>query len=286
MKKALLTDDECWLRVQARDASADGRFVFAVRTTGVFCRPSCRSKRALRKNVRFFANAQQALDAGFRPCKRCQPDNARAQQRRLDKIACACRLLEQETPVTLASLAQAVAMSPFHLHRLFKASTGMTPKGWQQAWRARRLREALAKGEQITAAIYRAGFPDSSSYYRHADQTLGMTAKQFRKGGDNVSVRYALTDWVYGRCLVAESERGICAILPGDSDDALLAELTPFSRRPATNLPTRLFSNGCGRLSRLSTHAMCCSRCRWISREPRFNSRSGRRYAQFPAAKP
>lgn len=169
MKKALLTDDECWLRVQARDASADGRFVFAVRTTGVFCRPSCRSKRALRKNVRFFANAQQALDAGFRPCKRCQPDNARAQQRRLDKIACACRLLEQETPVTLESLAQAVAMSPFHLHRLFKASTGMTPKGWQQAWRARRLREALAKGEQITAAIYRAGFPDSSSYYRHAD---------------------------------------------------------------------------------------------------------------------
>lgn len=217
MKKALLTDDECWLRVQARDASADGRFVFAVRTTGVFCRPSCRSKRALRRNVRFFANAQQALDAGFRPCKRCQPDNARAQQRRLDKIACACRLLEQETPVTLASLAQAVAMSPFHLHRLFKASTGMTPKGWQQAWRARRLREALAKGEQITAAIYRAGFPDSSSYYRHADQTLGMTAKQFRKGGDNVSVRYALTDWVYGRCLVAESERGICAIPCGET---------------------------------------------------------------------
>lgn len=235
MKKALLTDDECWLRVQARDASADGRFVFAVRTTGVFCRPSCRSKRALRKNVRFFANAEQALDAGFRPCKRCQPDNARAQQRRLDKIACACRLLEQETPVTLASLAQAVAMSPFHLHRLFKVSTGMTPKGWQQAWRARRLREALAKGEPITAAIYRAGFPDSSSYYRHADQTLGMTAKQFRKGGDNVSVRYALTDWVYGRCLVAESERGICAILPGDSDDALLAELhTLFPTAPRT----------------------------------------------------
>ncbi len=137
----------------------------------------------------------------------------------------------------------------------------MTPKGWQQAWRARRLREALAKGEPITAAIYRAGFPDSSSYYRHADQTLGMTAKQFRKGGDNVSVRYALTDWVYGRCLVAESERGICAILPGDSDEALLAELHTLFPAAATNLLTRLFSNGCGRLSRLSTHAMCCSRC-------------------------
>lgn len=142
--------------------------------------------------------------------------------------------------MTLESLAQAVAMSPFHLHRLFKASTGMTPKGWQQAWRARRLREALAKGEQITAAIYRAGFPDSSSYYRHADQTLGMTAKQFRKGGDNVSVRYALTDWVYGRCLVAESERGICAILPGDSDDALLAELHtlfPAARHEPADAP-------------------------------------------------
>ncbi len=182
----------------------------------------------------------------------------RAQQRRLDKIACACRLLEQETPVTLASLAQAVAMSPFHLHRLFKASTGMTPKGWQQAWRARRLREALAKGEQITAAIYRAGFPDSSSYYRHADQTLGMTAKQFRKGGDNVSVRYALTDWVYGRCPWRRAS-GDLRDSPGDSDDALLAELHTLSRRPATNLLTRLFSNGCGRLSRLSTHAMLLS---------------------------
>ncbi len=119
-------------------------FRFAVRTTGVFAALLVtRSGRYVKMFA--FANAQQALDAGFRPCKRCQPDNARAQQRRLDKIACACRLLEQETPVTLASLAQAVAMSPFHLHRLFKASTGMTPKGWQQAWRARRLREALAK---------------------------------------------------------------------------------------------------------------------------------------------
>lgn len=157
-------------------------------------------------------------------------------------------------------------MSPFHLHRLFKASTGMTPKGWQQAWRARRLREALAKGEQITAAIYRAGFPDSSSYYRHADQTLGMTAKQFRKGGDNVSVRYALTDWVYGRCLVAESERGFARFSPVIATTRYWLNYTPCSRRPATHLLTRFFSNGCGRLSRLSTHAMCCSRCRWISR--------------------
>lgn len=161
----------------------------------------------------------------------------------------------------------------------------MTPKGWQQAWRARRLREALAKGEQITAAIYRAGFPDSSSYYRHADQTLGMTAKQFRKGGDNVSVRYALTDWVYGRCLVAESERGICAILPGDSDDALLAELHtlfPAARHEPADAPFQQRVRQV--IAAINTRDALLSLPLDIQ-EPRFNSRSGKRYARFPAVK-
>ncbi len=196
-----------------------------MRTTGIFCRPSCRARHALRENVSFYANASEALAAGFRPCKRCQPDKANAQQHRLDKITHACRLLEQETPVTLEALADHVAMSPFHLHRLFKATTGMTPKAWQQAWRARRLRESLAKGESVTTSILNAGFPDSSSYYRKADETLGMTAKQFRHGGENLAVRYALADCELGRCLVAESERGICAILLGDDDATLISEL-------------------------------------------------------------
>ncbi|MDK2579064.1 bifunctional DNA-binding transcriptional regulator/O6-methylguanine-DNA methyltransferase Ada [Citrobacter portucalensis] len=220
-----ITDDDRWQSVVDRDVNADGQFVFAVQTTGIFCRPSCRAKHALRKNVRFFADAQQAQDAGFRPCKRCQPDKDSAQQHRLDKIARACQLLEQESPLTLDELAQQVAMSPYHLHRLFKATTGMTPKVWQQSWRARRLRDALAKGVPVTQAILNAGFPDSSSYYRKADQALGMTAKQFRKGGDNVSVRYTLADCALGRCLVAESERGICAILLGDDDATLVADL-------------------------------------------------------------
>lgn len=196
-----------------------------MRTTGIFCRPSCRARHALRENVSFYANASEALAAGFRPCKRCQPEKANAQQHRLDKITHACRLLEQETPVTLEALADQVAMSPFHLHRLFKATTGMTPKAWQQAWRARRLRESLAKGESVTTSILNAGFPDSSSYYRKADETLGMTAKQFRHGGENLAVRYALADCELGRCLVAESERGICAILLGDDDATLISEL-------------------------------------------------------------
>ncbi len=226
MKNRLrITDDDRWQSVVDRDVNADGQFVFAVQTTGIFCRPSCRAKHALRKNVRFFADAQQAQDAGFRPCKRCQPDKDSAQQHRLDKIARACQLLEQESPLTLDELAQQVAMSPYHLHRLFKATTGMTPKVWQQSWRARRLRDALAKGVPVTQAILNAGFPDSSSYYRKADQALGMTAKQFRKGGDNVSVHYTLADCALGRCLVAESERGICAILLGDDDATLVADL-------------------------------------------------------------
>ena len=226
MKNRLhITDDDRWQSVVDRDADADGQFVFAVQTTGIFCRPSCRAKHALRKNVSFFADARQALAAGFRPCKRCQPEKDSAHQHRLEKIAHACQLLEQESPLTLDELAQQVAMSPYHLHRLFKATTGMTPKAWQQSWRARRLRDALAKGVPVTQAILNAGFPDSSSYYRKADQTLGMTAKQFRKGGDNVSVRYTLADCTLGRCLVAESERGICAILLGDNDATLVADL-------------------------------------------------------------
>ncbi|MDA8480924.1 bifunctional DNA-binding transcriptional regulator/O6-methylguanine-DNA methyltransferase Ada [Citrobacter sp. Awk 4] len=234
MKNVLrVNDDQRWQSVMDRDPDADGQFVFAVMTTGIFCRPSCRAKHALRKNVRFFVDAREALTAGFRPCKRCQPDKENAHQQRLDKITRACHLLEQDTPITLEALAQNVAMSPFHLHRLFKATTGMTPKAWQQSWRARRLRDALVKGETVTQAVLNAGYPDSSSYYRKADETLGMTAKQFRKGGDKVTVRYAMADCALGRCLVAESERGICAILLGDDDAGLIAglhEMFPAAR--------------------------------------------------------
>ncbi|HFZ8994225.1 TPA: bifunctional DNA-binding transcriptional regulator/O6-methylguanine-DNA methyltransferase Ada [Citrobacter freundii] len=226
MKNSLVINDEQrWQQVLARDPDADGLFVFAVQTTGIFCRPSCRAKHARRENVRFFTHPQQALEAGYRPCKRCQPDRENAGQQQRDKIAHACRILQQDTPVTLQALAQQVTISPYHLHRLFKAATGMTPKAWQQAWRARRLRDALTQENSVTRAILSAGFPDSSSYYRKADQTLGMTAKQYRKGGDRLAIRYALADCTLGRCLVAQSERGICAILLGEDDAALLVAL-------------------------------------------------------------
>ncbi|KDE34694.1 bifunctional DNA-binding transcriptional regulator/O6-methylguanine-DNA methyltransferase Ada [Kosakonia radicincitans] len=225
MNETTLLDEQRWQAVLARNPQADGQFVFAVLTTGIFCRPSCRARHALRQNVRFFPDADSAVAAGFRPCKRCQPDKAHPQQQRLDKVATACRLLEQDMPVTLDQLATEVGISPYHFHRLFKSVTGMTPKAWQQAFRARRLRNTLAESDTVTDAVLAAGFPDSSSYYRQADAALGMTARQFRRGGDDADIRYALSDCALGRCLVAESERGICAILLADSDEQLLAEL-------------------------------------------------------------
>lgn len=226
------TDDRRWQAVCDRDAHADGQFVFAVLTTGVCCRPSCRSRRALRENVRFYPDVAAAIADGFRPCKRCQPDKSDPQRQKAEKVARACRLLEQEAPITLEALAHELAVSPYHFHRLFKSVTGMTPKAWQQAWRAQRLREALAQGEKVTPAVLAAGFPDGSSYYRQADAVLGMTASQFRRGGDDTDIVYTLGDCAIGRCLVAQSERGVCAVLPGEGDAPLdeLRRLFPHAR--------------------------------------------------------
>jgi len=224
MKNATFTTDEDrWQAVLARDPHADNQFVFAVQTTGIFCRPTCRARHALRKNVCFYPDAQRAAQAGFRPCKRCMPDKPDPHALKLAKVEHACRLLEQEPTLTLDALAQQVASSPYHFHRLFKSVTGMTPKAWQQAARERRLRNALVQGDKITDAVLSSGFPDSSSYYRKADDALGMTAKQYRKG--DARVRYAIGNCAFGRCLVAESERGICAILLGDDDATVSAEL-------------------------------------------------------------
>lgn len=219
------TDERRWQAVCERDARADGQFVFAVLTTGVCCRPTCRSRRALRENVRFYPDVATAQAEGFRPCKRCQPEKSDPQQQKVEKVAAACRLLEQETPMTLEALARQAALSPFHFHRLFKSVIGMTLKAWQQAWRARRLREALGQGAKITDAALSAGFPDNSSYYQQADAALGMTARQFRRGGEDLDITWVCGDGPLGRCLVAESERGVCAVLPGESDALLCAEL-------------------------------------------------------------
>ena len=263
-----MTDEDRWQAVLARDTRADEQFVFAVQTTGIVCRPSCRARHALRKNVHFYPDVHHAVQAGFRPCKRCRPDKRDPQEEKLAKVERACRLLEQDPALTLEMLAQQVAMSPFHFHRLFKSVTGMTPKAWQQAARGQRLRNALAHGDKITDAVLAAGFPDSSSYYRKANDALGMTAKQYRKG--DVAVRYAISECALGRCLVGESERGICAILLGDDDAKVTQEI---------------LSDVLLRLSIPSITVACRWLCRWIFAEPLSSSRSGRPCAIFPAVK-
>lgn len=280
------TDDRRWQAVCERDTRADGQFVFAVLTTGICCRPSCRSRRARRENVRFFADVAAAVAAGFRPCKRCQPDKDYPQQQRVDKVAQACRLLEQDAPLTLEALAGQLAMSPFHFHRLFKSVTGMTPKAWQQAWRAQRLREALEQGIPVTRAALAAGFPDSSSYYRQADAALGMTASQFRRGGAATVVTWTTGDCALGRCLVAQSERGVCAVLPGETMRHCSTTCAGAFPMPSCVKATLIFVSRWPRFSPTSTTAGGRYRCRWICRALRFSCRSGRRCGRSRWARP
>ncbi|MGV7092535.1 bifunctional DNA-binding transcriptional regulator/O6-methylguanine-DNA methyltransferase Ada [Siccibacter turicensis] len=221
-----LISQQRWQAVQDRDTAADGSFVFAVITTGIYCRPSCRSRRARRENVLFFATPAAAETAGFRPCKRCQPAAIHPDQQRAGRVLTACRIMAaSDTPLTLDAIAREVAMSPWHFHRLFKSVTGLTPKAWQQALRARRVRDALHGGETVTRAALDAGFQTGSSFYHQADAALGMTPRQYRRGGREMAVCYSVAPCELGRCLVARSERGICAILLGDDDDAVVAEL-------------------------------------------------------------
>jgi len=219
-------DDVRWDAVVARDAEFDGRFYYAVASTGVYCRPSCAARLPNRKNVRFFASAGAAERAGFRPCKRCKPDQAPLKQRQVEKVAAACRLIEtaEEEP-TLDALADAVGVSPYHFHRLFKAATGVTPKGYASAHRRSRVRDGLGTSGTVTEAIYAAGFNSNGRFYAGAAEALGMTPTDFRQGGRNQMLRYAIGACSFGRILVAASNKGIAAIFFGDDKDSLLADL-------------------------------------------------------------
>jgi AraC family transcriptional regulator of adaptative response/methylated-DNA-[protein]-cysteine methyltransferase len=219
-------DDARWDAVVARDAEFDGRLYYAVASTGVYCRPSCGARLPNRKNVRFFASAATAERAGFRPCKRCKPDQAPLKQRQAEKVAAACRLIEtaEEEP-TLDALAKAVGASPFHFHRLFKAATGVTPKAYASAHRRGRVRHHLGTSGTVTEAIYAAGFNSNGRFYAGAAEALGMTPTDFRQGGRNQTLRFAFGTCSLGPVLVAASDKGVAAIFFGDDNDSLLADL-------------------------------------------------------------
>jgi AraC family transcriptional regulator of adaptative response/methylated-DNA-[protein]-cysteine methyltransferase len=216
-------DDSRWQAVIGRDRRADGKFYLSVATTGVYCRPSCGARRPRRENVAFHATTEDAVRAGFRPCKRCRPDET---DRRAAAVAQACRLIaEAETPPSLADLAEAVGMSPFHFHRVFKAATGVTPKAYADAERAKRVRAALDSKGTVTEAIYDAGFNSNGRFYASAPGRLGMTPTRFRTGGPGETVRFAIGQTSLGAILVAATEKGIVAIQFADDPDALVRDL-------------------------------------------------------------
>ena len=221
-----IVNDPRWTRMLARDASADGSFVYSVKSTGVYCRPSCAARTPNPRNVAFHDGPVEAEAAGFRACKRCRPKEASRASRHAALVEAACRRIEAaEEVLPLAELAAGAGMSPYHFHRLFKAVTGLTPKGYADAHRAGRVREALGKGAQVTEALYAAGFGSSGRFYAAADAALGMLPGTYRKGGREASIRYGIGRSSLGPVLAAASDRGICAILLGDDAAELVEDL-------------------------------------------------------------
>jgi AraC family transcriptional regulator, regulatory protein of adaptative response / methylated-DNA-[protein]-cysteine methyltransferase len=223
---AYADDAARWQAVAARDRAAEGEFLYAVTTTGVFCRPTCPSRRPRRENVRFFATASAASAAGFRPCQRCRPTGSSIAADHGAAIRRACALIEASaTPPLLADLAAAARLSPYHFHRLFKAVTGVTPRAYAAARRVRRVQDELAAGTPVAEALYGAGYGSSSRLYEAASATLGMTPAAYRKGGAGTELAWGVAETPLGLLLVAASVCGIAMIELGDDEAELVRRL-------------------------------------------------------------
>lgn len=221
-----LTDEARWKALIQRDSTAEGEFFYSVRTTGVYCRPTCSSRLPKRENVQFHETSEAAERAGFRACKRCQPNGSSLSEHYANVVAKACRLIEtSEKAPALAALANAVGMSPFYFHRIFSHFTGLTPKAYATARLAEKVRQQLPQSASVTEAIYEAGFDSSSRFYAQSSEILGMPAQTFRSGGAGVQIRFAVGESALGSILVAASEKGICAILMGNDPNELAHNL-------------------------------------------------------------
>ena len=218
--------DPRWPSIVARDKEADGKFVYSVKTTGVYCRPSCGARLARPENVVIYETIEEAEESGFRACKRCRPAGLSLTEANTAKIEKVCRLIERSDEVpSLERLAKHAGMSVFHLHRTFKAITGLTPSDYGAAHRSKRVRKILGESNSVTNAIYDAGFNSNSRFYENANEVLGMTPKNFRNGGANTLIHFAIGECSLGSILVARSERGVCAILIGDDPRVLVQDL-------------------------------------------------------------
>ncbi len=229
---AALVQDPRWAALVGRDARADGSFFYAVKTTGVYCRPSCAARTPRPENVELYADAPSAERAGFRPCKRCKPGQPSLAEAHRTRVSELCRFIQSaEHMPSLEELASRAELSRYHLHRVFKAVTGVTPRAYARAQRSERVRAELGREGSVTGAIYAAGYNSNGRFYATSNQVLGMTPTRYKRGGENTSIRFAVGQCSLGSILVAASERGVCAILLGDDPDQLLIDLqTRFAR--------------------------------------------------------
>lgn len=224
-----------WQAVVERDRNQDGHFVFAVSTTGVYCRPSCAARRPRRENVTFYLTPEQAEHAGYRACLRCRP-RAASGNAQLAKVREICRYIERnvDEPITLQRLARIFQQSPFHLQRTFKSVLGVTPRAYAESCRMNQLKRNLQAGHSVTRAMYDAGYSSSSRLYERTSSHLGMTPDKYRRGAIATRIRYAFADSPLGRMLVAATDKGLCAIQFGDSEEELeqgLKHEFPFAQR-------------------------------------------------------
>lgn len=225
LAKSTTEADPRWAKVIARDTASDGQFVYSVKSTGVYCRPSCAARLANPANVRFHLTPAAAQAEGFRACKRCKPDLG-CEAPHAAKVAEAARRIaaSEETP-SLTNLARRAGLSPHHFHRVFKAITGLTPKDYAAAHRGNKVRAELRKSPSITEAIYDAGYNSGSRFYEKSKSLLGMTPTRYRAGGADEEIRFAIAETSLGALLVAASEKGVCSILMGDNPEKLLQDL-------------------------------------------------------------
>ncbi|HEV2677562.1 MAG TPA: bifunctional DNA-binding transcriptional regulator/O6-methylguanine-DNA methyltransferase Ada [Aliidongia sp.] len=224
--KPFASDEARWQAVCDRNRAADGQFYFAVATTGVYCRPNCAARQPRRENVRFYDTIAAAEAAGFRACKRCRPTGKSIEQTQADAVQRACRMIDEaETPPTLNVLAEAVGMSPFHFHRVFKAVLGLTPKDYAAARRLERLKQELDDGTPVSQAIYGAGFGSSSRLYETTHATLGMTPAAFQRGAKGKQIDWTVTATALGPLLIAATGDGVCMIEFGENEAVLEGEL-------------------------------------------------------------
>jgi AraC family transcriptional regulator, regulatory protein of adaptative response / methylated-DNA-[protein]-cysteine methyltransferase len=222
----MLDLEACWTAVENRDVAAGGNFFYGVRTTGVYCRPGCASRRPLRTNTVFFETTAEAEAAGFRSCKRCRPTDGSTASRHVAAIEKACALLRNSDAIpSLAELADAAGISPFHFHRVFKQITGATPRDYARTHRLGRLADKLETGQPVTEAIYASGFGSSSRAYESASAGLGMTPGARRRGGIGQTIRFVTVETPLGWALVAATERGICMTALADDRKSLEASL-------------------------------------------------------------